>query len=120
MNRNAINIFSFAACAALIIAALGLFHGFGARMWPGDGQWGMGLHHMAGGGMGGMGLGMTLLWVVLIAALAWLVAGALSGARDDRRSGGDPQEALEILKQRYARGEIDRDEYEDRRRTLSE
>lgn len=29
-----------------------------------------------------------------------------------------PQDALEILKQRYARGEIDRGEYEERRKVL--
>jgi putative membrane protein len=62
------------------------------------------------------GLFMLLFWVLVILAIAalvrWLVLGA--GAPGDR--GRDPgsgasRSAREILEERYARGEIDRDEY---------
>jgi putative membrane protein len=59
--------------------------------------------------MGSMGWWMAVWWIGGIAALGlfvWLIAG-MSGARGE--------EAPElILKRRYARGEIDRDEYQRR------
>ena len=57
---------------------------------------------------------MFLAWLVVIAAL---VAGAwwlVTNARPGRRGG-----ALEILRERYARGEISREEYESRRKDLA-
>ncbi|HIE25117.1 MAG TPA: SHOCT domain-containing protein [Anaerolineales bacterium] len=66
-----------------------------------------------GMGFGGIGaIGMILFWVAVIAGIVWLV----------RTMGGSntqfpPQmqsetNARNILDQRYARGEINRDEYE--------
>ena len=77
-------------------------------------------------GMGwGLGAGfgwifMILFWVLLIAGTVWLVL-TLSGqtARRDaseRTSGGDG--ALRILDERYARGEIDTEEYKTRRAAI--
>lgn len=67
-------------------------------------------------GAGGvlMMLMMLLFWGVVIAGLVlglrWLVTqGRPPGLRD---------EALEILRQRYARGEIDKQEFETRKRDL--
>jgi putative membrane protein len=71
-----------------------------------------------GGGMGwGFGMfGMLLFWIVVIAGivalLRWMTAGPAAGTRSGDR-------ALEILRERYARGEIDREEYEARRRDLA-
>lgn len=75
------------------------------------GDWGAG-----GAGWFGMGLGMLLFWGLVIVGLVVLVRW-LSGPR----SGGDAaprQDALDILAQRYARGEIERAEYEQKRRDL--
>ena len=58
---------------------------------------------------------MWLFWILLLVAVAWLVAIA------SRRAGGAGKKddsALEILEQRYARGEIDRDEYLQKRDDL--
>jgi putative membrane protein len=56
---------------------------------------------------------MTLWWlfgIVLLFALIWAVARAAGSLR-----GGPREESPEtILKRRYARGEVDRDEYERR------
>jgi len=63
--------------------------------------------------MGGMWLGWLLVLVVL-AAMIWLIARAARGAgrrRGPQESGETPEQ---ILKRRYARGEIDREEYEQR------
>jgi putative membrane protein len=67
-----------------------------------------------GAGWGWFGLTHMLLWWVLlilgIAVLAkWLMGSGRKG--DDR--------ALEVLKERYARGEIGKEEYEQKRRDLS-
>jgi putative membrane protein len=66
------------------------------------------------GAMGGVGwVWMGLFWVVVLGAVIWGVR-ALSGRR---ASSPDPG-ALEILRQRYARGEIGEAEYEQAKRTL--
>lgn len=71
------------------------------------------------GGFGGWGMGwlsMIAFWGLVIFGVAllikWLVAP--EGPVDPKR-----QSALEILEQRYARGEIGREEYEQKRRDLS-
>ena len=52
-----------------------------------------------------------LLIVVAVVLLARLLAG---GSTSGRKADG----ALDALRERYARGEIDREEFEERRRTL--
>jgi len=78
-------------------------------MWYGDG-WG-------GAGWGWFGLMHMLWWVLIIAGIVVLVRWAFGG---DIRGGRHVTEsrALEILHERYARGEINREEYEERKRVL--
>ena len=73
-----------------------------------------------GGGWYGMIFGplfMMLMLAVVIAAVVFLVRWAggqgLAAAPPHRT-------ALDILKERFARGEIDKDEFEERRRVLGE
>lgn len=73
------------------------------HMWAWDGSW--------AGGWGWFGL-MHLAWWLLLIAGAVVLVRTLAG----NWRGGDS--ALEILRQRYARGEIDRAEYEERRKLL--
>ncbi|MHB8453507.1 MAG: SHOCT domain-containing protein [Acidiferrobacterales bacterium] len=82
------------------------------------GNWGWG--NMGYGASWGHGLGwvfMILFWLAIILAVAallkWLVS-ASSRAHLPRE-----KTALEILRERYARGEIDRDEYERKRHDLA-
>jgi putative membrane protein len=81
--------------------------------------WGAVMAQVRGWGhMGGWGLGMAIFgWVFMIlilGLLVWLVVSAL------RRSdgGGKPRGALDLLDERYARGEIEREEYLRRRADL--
>jgi len=59
---------------------------------------------------------MWIFWIVLIAGLLWALTAAIGGRKesDDRHP-----TALEILEQRYAKGEIERDEFEQKRKDLS-
>jgi putative membrane protein len=66
------------------------------------------------GGMGGMGMFfMGLIWIAVIALIAW---GLINMSRI-RRSVAEP-DAQEILKRRFARGEINREEFEQARTAL--
>jgi len=117
MNRKTSTLLSLGISIALIAGTLWfLFNhqnsfGFGYRGWIMP-------HHMTIGG-GGMGIIMILFWVAVIAAIVLVVSGIVS----DRRSAGGPDyrkppDALEILKRRYARGEIDGAQYESMKREL--
>jgi putative membrane protein len=70
---------------------------------------------MMGGGFGfGIpGLGMVLFWGLIIVAVV-LVARSLSGSQER----GSQKSAREILDERYARGEIGKQEYEERKQAL--
>jgi putative membrane protein len=74
-----------------------------------------------GGGMGGLGggsmFGFGLIGLVLIIVVVVLVAKSWSGGGPAGRSGED--RALAILKERYARGEIDKTEFDARKRDLT-
>lgn len=63
-------------------------------------------------GLGGFGIiFMVLFWGGLIFGGVWLVK-SLFNTRDGNQNGLRQPSAREILDQRYARGEISRDEYE--------
>jgi len=66
-----------------------------------------------GFGFGIPGLGMLLVWGLVIGLVIWLVR-AFTGSRSS-----DSKTARQILEERYARGEIDREEFEQKRRDLS-
>jgi putative membrane protein len=51
----------------------------------------------------------------LVTAAVWRL---LQGGRGGPSSRGSDESPLQILQQRYARGEIDRDEYEEKKRDL--
>ncbi len=77
-------------------------------------MWDLGTH-----GWGWIGIGavhMLLFWALIILAIVVLVR-YLSGSS----SGKDRPERtpLDILKERYARGEIDKQEFEEKKRDLT-
>lgn len=71
------------------------------------------------GNMGGWGWGMAIFgWLFMIAIVGlvvWLVATVV---RRPERPGGDRTGPMNTLDERYARGEIDREEYLQRRADL--
>ena len=77
---------------------------------------------MMGNGMTGDGMGIWMLfslvfWILVIVGIVllvvWVVQKALGGG-----AGGTEGSALEILKKRYASGEISKEEFEEKKRDL--
>jgi putative membrane protein len=67
-------------------------------MWN-HGSWGMG---------SGMGL-MLLFWTLVIITIVWAVKAVISG-KESSKTDSD-RSAVDILRERYAQGEIDQEEY---------
>lgn len=92
--------------------------GYGPGMMGGYGTgWGM------GSGMGWFGMvAMLAFWVLVVVAIVflirWLAVSSRVGGREARHLGMQEDSALELLKKRYARGEIDKEEFEEKRKVL--
>jgi len=71
-----------------------------------------------GFGGGAMGIGMLLFWGLIIAAVVVLVRG-IGGKPGGSEPSVRARTALEILGERYARGEIGKAEFDEKRRDLS-
>lgn len=69
--------------------------------------------------LGGLGMGVGMVvWILVIAVIAWALI-ALFGDRANRRGEAPDETPLEILKRRYAKGEIDEAEFERARQRLA-
>ena len=79
-------------------------------MWGNDG-FGFGF------GGGGMGIGMLLFWALIVAAVVVLVR-LLAPASGGTTAGPQLRTPRDILGERYARGEIDKTEFEQKKRDL--
>ncbi|RMF92282.1 MAG: SHOCT domain-containing protein [Nitrospinota bacterium] len=68
------------------------------------------------GGMGGWGMGIVMLafWILVIVGIVALVKWVWGQERNSPQipPSSSGARALEILKERYARGEIDKEEFE--------
>jgi putative membrane protein len=77
-------------------------------------------HHMWGDGWGWSMMGgsvMALFWIAVIVAVVFAVR---AFADRDRTGGRSGDSALEILRERFARGEIDQAEFDERRKALGD
>ncbi|MBI4331534.1 MAG: SHOCT domain-containing protein [Chloroflexi bacterium] len=78
---------------------------------------------MGPGMMGGFGWGfgpiiMIVFWGLVIWGIAALVRGVNGSGGCDGHSGGGGSDAIEVLKRRYARGEIKKEEFEQMKKDL--
>jgi len=115
MNRTTATLLSIGVSAVLIAAGVWALYHHSLGLWPGNSRWTMGRHGMMGGGMG---IVMIIFWVIVIAAVVLLISGAFKGINSAKKRLDDPQNPIEILKQRYARGEIDKAEFDAMRNDL--
>ncbi len=65
-----------------------------------------------------MGFLMIVFWIEFIFGFIMLVSNVIKGQGLSSKNNGDPESPLKILKRRYARGEIDQDEYNQKREDL--
>ncbi|HSJ57709.1 MAG TPA: SHOCT domain-containing protein [Anaerolineae bacterium] len=96
----------------LAVVWLGSQNGYG--MMGGYGfPWGM--HSLGGMQTFGGGIWMLVFWAVVLGGGVWLLSGLARQGRSEAQPADRP---LDIARQRYARGEIDREEFERIRETL--
>jgi putative membrane protein len=90
--------------------------------WP-YGGWGMMRPWMMGPGMmagyGWMWL-IPVFWIVLVGLIIWAIVAAVRRSNESKGSDSSKADsALEMLKKRYAQGEISKEEYEEKKKDLS-
>lgn len=61
-------------------------------------------------------LGMIIWWALIISLIVYLVKWIGHGTKEHRSHSSN---AMEILKERYAKGEIDRKDFEEKKKDLS-
>lgn len=77
----------------------------------GYGPWDMGPGMMWGwGGWFGMAF-MIIFWILVIVGVIYLIKWLIGNFPKDRQTSAGKNRALEILEERYARGEISREEF---------
>jgi putative membrane protein len=111
MRRREPGEVSRLGCSAIAAAAASVPMGATAqeRMY----EWGWGMHPMWGVWGAGMLVMMLVFWGVVIVALVLGIRWIVSQGRPPRSD-----MALAILRERYARGEIDKQEFEAKKRDL--
>ncbi len=103
-------LFYWSSLAALCIASPAW-----SQTWP-DHGW-MWHSHWGWGG----GLGMILFWVAIVLLVVFALRGFRRAGSHSVAQAQAPGEKtpLQILQERFARGEIDKSEYEERRKVLA-
>lgn len=116
MNKNTRNVlFVVAIILAVIIIVPSIVGGFTG--WQGGDGWGWMGSGMMGSWMWFMPIFFIAFWGLVIWGIVAIVRG-LSGSRGSDSGSNRSDSALEILDKRYARGEIDKAEYEERKKDL--
>ena len=68
-----------------------------------------------GWGVGGMAI-MLIFWVAVILFIVW----AVKGSRENDSGKSQSKSAMDILQNRYAKGEIDKKEFEEKKKDLTD
>jgi putative membrane protein len=104
--------FLIAITMILVVPALALANGGQCGMWPWMMTWGHGMGWL-------MMIFMFLFWGAIIAGFIVLLRMLFS--KNIKETGIEsPETALDILKTRYAKGEIDKEEFEEKKLVIEE
>ena len=99
--------------AVLIVLSVAVVSFWG---WQGDSFGMMGRGMM--GGFGTMFL-MSVLWIVVLGLIVWAVVAAFHRPGESGSTAPKADSPMDILKRRYAQGEIDKEEYEAKKKALA-
>ena len=81
---------------------------------------GMGPGMMGGWGMGGFSMiFMLIFWVLVIVGLVFLIKWLIQTTKGEKDVFRVGSRAIDILKERYARGEMDKEDFEKMKRDLA-
>ena len=94
-----------------ILSQWGQWGGHGYGMGPGMMGWGYGM------GWFGM-IFMAVFWIAVIVGIVFLVRWLMLSTGTGSHRAGLEDSALEILKRRYARGEINKEEFVEKKKDL--
>lgn len=85
------------------------------------GDYGMG-PGMMGWGYGGwlMGIINIIFWIAVIVGVVYLIKFISSSSKQSTQETKRGDSALDILRERYAKGEINREEFEEKKKVLKE
>jgi putative membrane protein len=100
----------------IILAVLIIVPGIFGANWGGQSS-GFGMMGGMMNGFGGMGL-MAIVWIVFIGVIIWAIVAAVQNSTESKSPGSAADSALDVLKKRYARGEIDKDEFNEKKKDL--
>ena len=81
---------------------------WGPQNWPGMGT---------SGGHGFMWMGAAF-WLLILGLLIWFAVSLIRGSTGGDMRGSERKSPLDILNERFARGEIEKEEYEEHRKIL--
>ncbi len=113
-NQNTVLIIGGVIVAVLVFLIFGFL-----LVW---GFWGSGYGMMGPGMMGGYGsmFLVPIFIIVILGLVIWAVVTAAQKSNNiDNVSDNKAETPLDILKRRYAQGEIDKEEYETKKRDLT-
>jgi putative membrane protein len=111
MNRHTMRLFVGLVFALVTTGAVHAQYYGPSHMWGSEWGWG---HMIFGSAL------MVLFWGGIILVIVLVVRWLGTGAGGQHAVPPPGKTALDILKERFARGEIDKDEFEERKRLLSE
>ncbi len=113
LNRKFLNFLTISWFSLLLIPARALAQGYHGSWLSHPGMtmgWGMGIFGM---------IFMLIFWGLIITGLVFLIKWLFSLGNKTAEKNNSNSRALEILKERYARGEIDKNEFDARKQDLT-
>ncbi len=114
MNRNLRTVLIIGGIMVAILIVLSVFFAY-FWAWRGDVYGMMGPGMM--GGFGNMFL-MPVVWIVVLGLIIWAVVTTIHSPGESDSTAHKADSPLDILKRRYAQGEIDKEEYQEKKKDL--
>ncbi len=108
--------------ATIVLWVLGIFPLSAAFAQEGRYHgWNMGPDMMGSWGMGWFGgIFMVVFWILILVGLVFVIRWLVLATSKKGDSGQPTSRAIDILKERYARGEIDKAQFETMKRDLAD